>query len=422
VTTRLGRALLAPIALLAALLTACTTTDNAERDTLPDARTIATEVSVVEISSPGRLLVLAAENEIITMRPDGSDPVTLAAPDSGIERTQPTWSPDGSRVAWTERREDQETYLMVADSGGGILDEWPSPLLAVYIAWGPDGEHLALTGSQGPGDLLLAIAGPDGEIQVIDQGAPVYFDWAPDGTELLARVSGKFEYLAIDGSGRETVPATGEFRLGAHVGESVVLGTGRDVGEALALASPRGQIERELLRYAAPMAYVADDSGSRLAVMSRGSPESQELSQIEETDLPIIDAERLFVVETSDGAIEEVSVRSNIAWFWSPDGGRLLYSTLEAVDGVERLRWHTWDGDETTSYAPFSPTGLFARDYLSYFDQFALSISLWAPDGSAFTYAGGESLQDAGIWVQDIEGGDPVRVSRGEMALWSPAS
>ena len=79
---------------------------------------------------------------------------------------------------------------------------------------------------------------------MIDQGAPVYFDWAPDGTELLARVSGRFEYLAIDGSGRETVPVTGEFRLGAHVGESVVLGTGRDVGEALALANRQGEIER----------------------------------------------------------------------------------------------------------------------------------------------------------------------------------
>lgn len=356
------------------------------------------------------------------MRPDGSDPVTLAQPDPDIDRSQPTWSPDGSRVAWTERRSDQETYLLVADSDGGDVNEWPSPLLAVYIAWSPDGKHLALTGSRDMGDLLLAIAGPDGGIRVIDQGAPVYFDWAPDGTELLARVSGRFEYLAIDGSGRETVPATGEFRLGAHVGESVVLGTGRDVGEALALANRQGEIERELLRYTAPMAYVADDTGSRLAVMSRGSPESQELSRIEETDLPIIDAERLFVVETSDGALEEVSRAQNIAWFWSPDGRSLLYSTVGAADGFERLQWHVWDGDETKSYRPFSPTGLFGRDYLAYFDQFALSISLWAPDASAFTYAGGSSLEDAGIWVQKVEGGDPVRVSAGEVAIWSPAA
>jgi Tol biopolymer transport system component len=422
VSNRLGRAFLVPVYLLVALLTACTATAEPDRDTLPDARTIATDVSVVEVGSPGRLLVLGTESEIITMRPDGSDPVTLAEAVPDVERTQPTWSPDGSRVAWTERRGDQQTYLLVADSHGGEVVEWPSPLLAVYIAWSPDGEHLALTGSLGEGDLLLAIAEPDGDIQVLDQGAPVYFDWAPDGTEVLARVSGRFEYLAIDGSGRETVPVTGEFRLGAHVAESLLLGTGREVGEALALANRQGEIERELLRYTAPMAFVADEPGSRVAVMSRGSPESQELSRLEETDLPIIDAERLFVVTTSDGHLEEISRARNISWFWSPNGRDLLYSTVGAVDGTERLQWHTWDGEETKSYAPFSPTGLFARDYLAYFDQFALSISLWAPDGSAFVYAGGNSLEDAGIWVQKVEGGDPVRVSPGEVALWSPAA
>ena len=417
-TNRLGRALLVSVL----LLTACTATSEPDRDTLPDAQTISTDVPVVEDPAPGRLLVLGTEGEITTMRPDGSDPVTLAEPAPDIERTQPTWSPDGSRVAWTERRSNEETYLLVAESDGGNMIEWPSPLLAVYIAWSPDGEHLALTGSLGQGDLLLAIAGPDEDIQVIDQGAPVYFDWAPDGTELLARVSGRFEYLAIDGSGRETVPATGDFRLGAHVAESVLLGTGRDVGEALALANRQGVIERELLRYAAPMAFVADETGSRVAVMSRGSPESQELSRLEETDLPIIDAERLFVVTTSDGDLEEISRTRNISWFWSPDGRDLLYSTVGAVDGFERLQWHIWDGVETKSYRPFSPTGLFGRDYLAYFDQFALSISLWAPDGSAFAYAGGDSLENAGIWVQKVEGGDPVRISAGEVALWSPAS
>jgi Tol biopolymer transport system component len=365
---------------------------------------------------------LGTEDEIITMRPDGSDPVTLAGPDPDIERTQPTWSPDGSRVAWTERRADQETYLLLADSDGGDVIEWPSPLLAVYIAWGPDGEHLALTGNDGEGDLLLAIAGSDGDIQVIDEGAPLYFDWAPDGTEVLARVSGRFEYLAIDGSGRETVPVTGEFRLGAHVAESVLIGTERDVGEALALANRQGEIERELLRYAAPMAFVADQAGSRVAVMSRGSAESQALSRLGETDLPIIDAERLIVVATSDGTLEEVSPARNIAWFWSPDGRELLYSTVEFIDGIERLQWHIWDGEETKSYRPFSPTGVFGRDYLAYFDQFALSISLWAPDGSAFAYAGGDSLEDAGIWVQNVGGENPVRVSPGEVALWSPVS
>ena len=50
-------------------------------------------------SYPGRLLVLGAENEITTMRPDGSDVVILAGSDIYIEpdptrpghRTDPEW-------------------------------------------------------------------------------------------------------------------------------------------------------------------------------------------------------------------------------------------------------------------------------------------------------------------------------------------
>ncbi|MGH3668129.1 MAG: hypothetical protein ACRDU7_07560, partial [Acidimicrobiia bacterium] len=62
-TTRLGRALLGVISLLAAVVSSCTNTGDPDRDTLPDARTIATDVSVLS----GRLLVLGTENELTTM-------------------------------------------------------------------------------------------------------------------------------------------------------------------------------------------------------------------------------------------------------------------------------------------------------------------------------------------------------------------
>ena len=131
------------------------------------------------------------------------------------------------------------------------------------------------------------------------------------------------------------MPVSGEFRLGAHLGESVVLGTGRDIGEALATANRKGEVERELLRYAAPMAFVVDDIRGRLAVMMRGSPESQQLSQVEESDLPIIEPDQLVVVDAADGSLVEVTRARNVAWFWSPDGDQLLYTTIEFLDGVE---------------------------------------------------------------------------------------
>jgi hypothetical protein len=370
--------------------------------------------------APGRLLILGVDDEIVTIRADGSDRVILAGPDEEVERTQPTWSPDGGRVVWTERRAGRETFLMVTDSDGGTPVESPSPVLAVYLAWSPDGEHIGMIGNDAEGSLLLSVADPDGQITVLDEGAPIYFEWSPDGTALLARVEGRFGYLALDGSGQTPFPASGEFRLGAHLGEAVVVGTARDVGEALVIADRDGKTQRELLRYAAPMAFTVDGPGEELAVMMRGSPESQRLSQVEASDLPIIEPDQLVVVDAGSGALNEVSAARNIAWFWSPDGRLLLYATVEFIEGVERLMWHTWDGAESTSYKSFSPTGTFGREYLAYFDQFARSISPWAPDGSAFVYAGGNSLEDVGIWVQAIEAGEPSRVSSGEVALWSP--
>ena len=417
---RLARAHLALFLPVALLVFACTGSEPPERVSLPETLEIPTATTGVTGSLPGRLLVLDEDDGIVTVRPDGGDRVTLAEPDPDIERAQPTWSPDGSRVAWTERRDKQETFFIVSAADGADIVERPSPVQAVYIAWGPDSEHIAITGNAEDGNLLLVVADPEGELTVIEEGAPLYFDWAPEGSEVLARVGDRFGYIAVDGSGRTPVPVSGEFRLGAHLGESVVLGTGRDIGEALATANREGEVERELLRYAAPMAFVVDDISGRLAVMMRGSPESQQLSQVEESDLPIIEPDQLVVVDATDGDLVEVSRARNIAWFWSPGGDRLLYTTVEFLDGVERLRLHTWDGERTTSHQAFSPTGVFGREYLAYFDQFALSFSLWAPDSSAFAYAGGSSLEDAGIWVQPLDGDEPSRVSSGQMAVWSP--
>jgi hypothetical protein len=401
------------------LVHACNSSTDTQAS-LPDLDSLTTIAAEAGEGPPGRLLILGVDDEILSIRADGTDEVTLAEPDEAVERTQPTWSHDGRRVAWTERRAGQDTFLVVTDSTGGSPFEWPSPVLAVYLAWSPDGQNIGVIGNDQEGNLLLAVAGPDGQFSVLDEGAPIYFEWSPDGTELLARVEGRFGYLALDGSGSTPVPATGDFRLGAHLGESVVIGTAQDVGDALVIADREGTVQRELLRYAPPMAFTVDGPGEELAAMMRGSPESQRLSRVEDSDLPIIEPDQLVVVDTGSGALEEVSGARNIAWFWSPDGRLLLYATVEFVEGIEQLMWHTWDGSESISYQAFSPTGIFGREYLAFFDQFARSISLWAPDASAFVYAGGNSLEDVGIWVQPVDGGEPSRVASGEVALWSP--
>jgi Tol biopolymer transport system component len=55
---------------------------------------------------------------------------------------------------------------------------------------------------------------------------------------------------------------------------------------------------------------------------------------------------------------------------------------------------------------------------LPFFDQYAQSMTLWSPDGEAFAYpamTGGIP----GIWIQDIDGTDPIRLTDGSWVSWS---
>jgi TolB protein len=144
----------------------------------------------------------------------------------------------------------------------------------------------------------------------------------------------------------------------------------------------------------------------------------------------------LFVSGTNANAPQRISDGPVLAFFWSPDGRYLLYLTLEMVSAPSDttktsfsrqqdqslwMHWYVWDGQKSVAYARFVPTATLLVDYLRYFDQFAQSMTLWAPDSGFFTYAGSDESGVDGIWVQSLAAGTaPVRVAAGQMATWSP--
>jgi TolB protein len=65
------------------------------------------------------------------------------------------------------------------------------------------------------------------------------------------------------------------------------------------------------------------------------------------------------------------------------------------------------------------PAQLFIDQFLVYFDQYALSHHVWAPDSSSFLMP---LVAEDGITyvaVTDPDGGDPILLD-GQMAFWSP--
>ncbi len=363
--------------------------------------------------------MLDDDGGIFVVRPDGSDRRDLAVGGDDVERSQPTWSPEGTRVAWTESARGV-TFLVTAGVDGDELTRTGIPFPAVYMAWDPTGSRLALSGNAADGSLKLTVSVPGDALEVIDEGAPMWIDWHPNGSELLVHIEDRFESISIEEGSHRPIAVDSEFRVGVHAGDRLVFATGNDVGEVLVVGDFEGSVQTELLRVGNPTAFVVDPAEQRLAVMSTPSASTLALSEVEPGPVEVLEPNRLVVVGLDGAEVTEVAMARAVAWFWSPAGDQLLYSTQVEIEGATRLQWHTWDGSKSTSYRTFLPTGVFGRDYLAFFDQYARSHSFWAPDGSAFVYAGGTDLTNRGIWVQPLSDAPPVRVALGELAMWSP--
>src|SRR6266702_766139 len=119
-------------------------------------------------------------DEVWTIDADGTD-LTRLTHSPGFE-FDPSWSPDGTRIAFrSERSGESEIWVMHADgSGQHRLARGLSP------AWSPDGKRIAFN-SNLTGDHVMYIAQADGS-KVVDLsgvGEGWQVDWSPDGRFIL---------------------------------------------------------------------------------------------------------------------------------------------------------------------------------------------------------------------------------------------
>ena len=90
---------------------------------------------------------------------------------------------------------------------------------------------------------------------------------------------------------------------------------------------------------------------------------------------------------------------------------------LDIVAGPQ-ARWSMWSESGTEELVRFTPEPRFITEFVPFFDQYAQSVSLWAPDGSAIAFPGVID-GNSGIWVQAIDG-EPTRIHDGSWVSWAP--
>ena len=115
-----------------------------------------------------------------------------------------TWSPEGDRVAFFARRED-ERALMIYDAVHGDLDRMVSiPQVDDELspAWSPDGRKIAFEGNQAGQVDLFTFDLDSGETRNLTQDE--FYDgnpaWSPDGTQILynRRINSSEKIFLVD--------------------------------------------------------------------------------------------------------------------------------------------------------------------------------------------------------------------------------
>ena len=387
------------------------------------------------LASAGTVALLARDGTTISLIDAAGDTVLIS--EAGIGGYGfPVWSPDGKHLA-TTRVDDTGRAIVIIDPTPQSAQ--PAANVAIfesttaqpfYLSWRPDSEMVSFLAQETDG-LSLRIAPVDasapldgsGPHSIIRSGNPFYYDWI-GSDRLLAHIGlGPEAFLGefgLDGEGPGgELGAPGDFR------SPVISSDGEYVGVVRAdLEGVEGPVFPHLITLAkrdgeaaaampviGPAAMAFDPSRSQLAAI--GAVEPFEGARA----LPI---GPIRVLEAGAKTPRTLLDGSVIGFWWSPDGATLAALRVATVDGSPEVRLVFVDAASGDIRAEPSvrPSLVFIEQVLPYFDQYALSHRLWAPDSSSFLLPVLDADGTSRVLAVTPDGDVLARLD-GAMAFWS---
>ena len=144
--------------------------------------------------------------KIAVINPDGSGFAVLN-PNTTIRESDPTWSPTSTQIAFVAAplNSTPQLHLMNAD-GTGRTQLLSSGQVDLFPSWSPSGQFIAFVRATGSGSELLRLRLSDGQVSTVATWHSLlqYPQWAPTGTHLLA-VTENHELVVVPAGGGQPV-------------------------------------------------------------------------------------------------------------------------------------------------------------------------------------------------------------------------
>jgi Tol biopolymer transport system component len=144
--------------------------------------------------------------DIYLMNPDGSDAVDLT--NNSADDREPAWSPDGRRIAFLRNLGD--IYVMHPDGTNVTLLAHLSDAFLFDLTWSPDGSKLAFTlqgtTPTGAPAAVYTIDPDGGGLSRLAAGWEP--SWSPDGARIAYATQGDIHLINPDGAGDTVLTET----------------------------------------------------------------------------------------------------------------------------------------------------------------------------------------------------------------------